>query len=684
MYELPSGTVTFLFTDIEGSTELAQQFPDALPALLARHNNILREAIEANRGQVFRMAGDAFCAAFRTPSDALAAALMAQRALQHETWTPTPIRVRMGIHTGEARTNSTETQLDPYVGYLTLTRVQRVMSAAHGGQILLSNATAHLVRGELPKDVTLREMGEHKLKGLMQPEQLWQVVAPDLRRDFPPLQTLDIVPSNLPSALNRLVGRERELREVKKRLAETRLLTLTGPGGTGKTQLAVQVATDLRNAFEDRVYFVDLASSRDPESVLAAIGRTIGLRETSNKPLLDELKGHINHKKMLSLLDNFEQVTVAAPTMVELLHDCPELKMLVTSREALHVRGENVFPVPPLALPPLEAKNVSLEQLAQTESVQLFIERAQAVKPGFQLMEDNAEAVAKICVRLDGLPLAIELATARLNIFTPQALAERLENRLKLLRGGAQDLPARQQTLRDTIDWSYELLDKGEQDLFKFLAVFAGATLETIEAVSNEIPRLKESELDVLNGVGSLVDKSLLRQIEEKSGASRLQMLETIREFAAARLEEDTALSSAARRAHATYFADFTQSQWERLNGEGREAALRQLTAELENNRPARQYWAAEGNLEQLRKIPDSLWFFDDARGWYHDPVQLTTELLKVLSLAVSTPERVGEEITLQTSLARALLATKGYTAEVEQAYTRALELCERAGEIPQ
>ncbi|HZQ10839.1 MAG TPA: adenylate/guanylate cyclase domain-containing protein, partial [Anaerolineae bacterium] len=289
MYELPSGTVTFLFTDIEGSTELAQQFPDALPALLARHNNILREAIEANRGQVFRMAGDAFCAAFRTPSDALAAALMAQRALQHETWTPTPLRVRMGIHTGEARANFTETQLDPYVGYLTLTRVQRVMSAAHGGQILLSNATAHLVRSELPKDVTLRDMGEHKLKGLMQPEQLWQVIAPDLRQDFAPLQTLDTVPSNLPSALNRLVGRERELREVKKRLAEARLLTLIGPGGTGKTRLALQVAMDLRDAFENRVYFVDLASSRDPESVLAAIGRTVGLRETSDKPLLDEL-----------------------------------------------------------------------------------------------------------------------------------------------------------------------------------------------------------------------------------------------------------------------------------------------------------------------------------------------------------------------------------------------------------
>lgn len=684
MSNLPSGIVTFLFTDIEGSTKLAQQYPEDLPALLARHNAILRDAIETNHGQVFRIVGDAFCAAFQTPGDALNAALTAQRALQHEPWSPAPILVRMGINTGEARTGLNEAGSDPYIGYLTLTRVQRVMSSAHGGQVLLSNSSATLVRGELPKDVALRGMGEHSLKGLLHPEPLWQLVAPDLRQEFAPLQTLDSVPSNLPNTLNRLVGRARELREVKERLTVTRLLTLLGPGGTGKTRLSLQVGTDLQDNFEGRVYFVDLAATRDSEAVLTAIGRTVGLREKSDKSLLDELKGHIQQKKMLTLLDNFEQVTVAGPTMVDLLGDCLELKMLVTSREALHVRGENVFPVPPLALPPVEGKNVSPEQLAQSEAVQLFLERAQAVKPGFQLTKENAEAVALICVRLDGLPLAIELATARLNVFTPQALAERLENRLKLLRGGAHDLPARQQTLRDTIDWSYELLNAGEQDLFKFLAVFSGATFESIEAVAHALPRFDENEFDVLTGMGSLVDKSLIRQAEEVGGESRLRMLETIREFAGARLQEDTTLHDAARRAHATYFAEFASSEWVLLTGEGRETALIRLAADVENLRAAWRFWADEKNFKELRKLTDSLWLLYDARGWYHDTVKLTIELLKVLEQTDSNPERAREEMMLQTSLAHALLATKGFTPEVEKAYARALDLCQGAGETAQ
>lgn len=679
---LPTGTVTFLFTDIQGSTALAQNYPDALPALLARHNAILREAIESNHGRVFRIVGDAFCAAFPTPGDGFQAALMAQRALQNERWTPAPVLVRMGIHTGEAHAIGTASDAEAYTGYLTLTRAQRVMSTAHGGQILLSHTTAELVREALPRDLSLRDMGAHKLKGLLHSENLWQVVAPDLVQDFAPLETLDAAPSNLPGTLNRFVGRARELQEVKQRLAQTRLLTLLGPGGTGKTRLALQAARDLLTDFADRVYFVDLASSRDSDAVLAAIGRTIGVRESTDKPLLEELKGQIKQKKMLSLLDNFEQVTVAAPAMAELLRDCPELKMLVTSREALHVRGENVYPVPPLALPPAEAKHLRVEQLAESEAVQLFLERARAVKPDFELTDANAQAVAEICARLDGLPLAIELATARLNVFTPQLLAERLGNRLKLLRGGARDLPERHQTLRDTIDWSYELLDGGEQALFKMLAVFAGATLEAVEAVASRLPRFEDT--DTFEGIGSLADKSLIRQQEAGGGGARLEMLETIREFAAARLEEDAPFHAEARAAHASYFAEFTASQWVNLTGEKREDALLVLTGELENIRAAWRYWAEHGDPGQLNKFTDCLWLLYDARGWYHATVELTTDLLGVLSSTVSTPERARQEILLQTSLARALLATKGYTEEVEQAYARALELCTSVGEIPQ
>jgi predicted ATPase/class 3 adenylate cyclase len=678
MSELPSGTVTFLFTDIEGSTDLAQKYPEALPALLARHHAILRQAIQAHRGYVFHIIGDAFCVAFHTSPDALAAALDAQRMLQSEPWDAAPVPVRMGITTGAAQVGAE----GDYEGYATLARVQRVMSVAHGGQVLLSNASAELLRDALPAGISLRDLGEHKLKGLLHRERLWQLLAPDLPQDFPPLQTLDAAPSNLPAALGRFVGRAQELREVKERLAGARLLTLLGPGGTGKTRLALQAASDLLEEYEERVYFVDLAASRDADAALAAMARTIGLRERSDTPLLEELKGQIKSQRMLSLLDNFEQVTAAAPAVAELLRDCPELKMLVTSREALHVRGEVVYPVPPLALPQSGSRHPLLEEVAGAEAVQLFIERARAVKPDFQLTPDNAQAVAEICARLDGLPLAIELVTTRLNILTPRALSERLGNRLKLLSGGARDLPARQQTLRDTIDWSYEMLDAGEQAAFKLLALFSGAALAAVEAVAGRIARFEAT--DVLQATGSLADKSLVRPVEETDGESRLVMLETIREFAAARLEEDPDLAADARRAHATFYADFAGQQWGRLTGEGRETALAALATELENLRSAWRYWAADGNLEQLGKLTDSLWLLYDARGWYHAAVQLTTELLHVLASTVSTPERAREEIMLQISLARALLVTRGFTEEVEQAYVRALDLCQSAGEIPQ
>ena len=675
----PTGIVTFLFTDIEGSTRLWQAYPEQMKSNLARHDVLLRGAIERNKGFVFKTVGDACCVAFPTALQAVNAAIQSQESLAREDWGAAPIKVRMGIHTGEAESGGQD-----YRGYLTLSLVQRVMSAGHGGQILLSNATGMVVRDQIPHAVTLRDMGEHILKGLLAPEHLWQLVVPSLVQDFPPLQTLSNIPNNLPAMLNRFVGRVLELQEVKRRLAQTRMLTLLGPGGTGKTRLALQVASDLLPAYEDRVYLIDLALCRDADSALSAIARTVGVRERSARPLLEDLKSQIKRRKILLLLDNFEQVTVAAASVAELLRDCPELKMLVTSREALHVRGENVFPVPPLALPKADIRHPSLEQLTQYEAVQLFIERARAVKPDFQVTGENARAVVEICVHLDGLPLAIELATARLNVFSPQALAERLGDRLKLLRGGARDLPERQQTLHATIDWSYAILHPGEQRLLACLSVFEGVTFECLEAVTSRIPQLEGLGLDIFEGVSSLSNKSLIRQVDETNGEARLRMLETIREFAAARLGEDAEFRAAVQRAHATFFAEFTQGQWLHLTGEGRDAALRKLAADLENIQAAWRYWAAGGDLEQLGKFTDCLLMLYDARGWYHATVQLTTDLLAVLSSTVSTPERARQEILLQTTLARALLTTRGFTKEVEQAYMRALELRDSAGEIPQ
>ncbi|MCG6957118.1 MAG: AAA family ATPase [Gemmatimonadetes bacterium] len=491
---------------------------------------------------------------------------------------------------------------------------------------------------------------------------------------------------HLPVAPTAFIGRDADVKAVTDLMAEenVRLVALTGPGGTGKTRLALQVASELADDFGDGVFFIDLAPIVEPEAVLPAVARELGVREASERPLLEEIVAHVRARAVLLVLDNFEQVTAAAPVMAQLLLGCPGLKLLVTSREAMHMRGERVYPVPPMALPDAGLKNQPVEELARFDAIRLFLERARAVNPDFELTNENAHTVAEVCSRLDGLPLAIELATARLNILSPEGLLERLGSRLQLLRRGARDLPARQQTLRGTIGWSYDLLDAGERHLFALLAVFPSCTFEAAESVAMSIERLEETDADVLDGLDSLVGKSLIQQADRPDGRPRLTMLETIREYAVERLEEDPELASAVRRAHATYYADFARRGWERLAGHEPEAVPGELEADFENLRVAWRYWVIQGDLEQLGNLTDCLWLLYDARGWYQATVDLTTDLLDVLSSAPSTPERAEQEILLQTSLVRALLAVRGYTPEVERAYTRALELCEAEGEIPQ
>jgi predicted ATPase len=535
----------------------------------------------------------------------------------------------MGLHVGEVQPRGGD-----FYGPA-INRAARLMAAAHGGQVLLSAAAAGLVVDLLPDKVTLRDLGEHRLKDLARPEHVFQLLQPDLQADFPPLATLDHRPNNLPAQPTPLIGRETELAEILKRLSSdgVRLLTLTGPGGIGKTRLALQASAELIDRFADGVYFVDLASTRDADAVSGTIAQTLGLRGNSDRPLFDELKEQLRARQILLLLDNFEQVTAAASLVGELLRDCPQVKVLVTSREALHVRGEYVYPVPPLGLPKAGGKLPAIDQLTQYEAVRLFIERAQAVKPDFQVTNENAPAVAEICVRLDGLPLAIELAAARIRLFPPPALLERLGSRLSLLRGGARDLPVRQQTLRGAVDWSYELLDPGEQRLFELLSVFVGGcAVEVVEEVAGETGSLDETGLDILDGLASLVDKSLIRQVEPASGATRLLMLETIREYAAERLEADAAFRTAARRSHATYFASFTRQCWVRMAGPSREAAIAELGADLENMLTAWHYWVEEKDLGQLNQFVDALWLLNDVRGWYQSTVDLATDMLAVLA----------------------------------------------------
>jgi predicted ATPase/class 3 adenylate cyclase len=509
----PTGTLTFLFTDIEGSTKLWEHHPEAMQLALARHDGILRDATEQHDGYVFKTVGDAFCCAFRTAPDALKAALEIQRRLLSEEWeVSSPLRVRMALHTGAA-----EERDGDYFGP-PVNRVARLLPAAYGGQVLLSLPAQELVRDQLPTGTTLRDLGEHRLKDLFRPERVFQLVSPDLRSEFPPLRTLDAYRNNLPLQPTPLVGREKEVAQVCDLLrgGETRLLTLTGPGGIGKTRLALQAAADLLEDFTDGVYFVALATLTEAELFFSAVAETLGVKETAEQPLDESLKDYLSERRLLLLLDNLEQVLGAAPAVSELLSAAAGLKVLVTSRTPLRLYGEKEYAVPPLSVPDVRHLP-DLKALSQYEAVRLFIERAKSAKVDFEVTDENAPAVAEICVRLDGLPLAIELAAARIKMLPPKAMLQRLSSRLKLLTGGARDLPARQRTLRATIEWSFALLDEGEQLLFACLAVFSGGrTLEAIEAICDAGGDLP---MDAFEGISSLVDKSLLRQEEGPGGA---------------------------------------------------------------------------------------------------------------------------------------------------------------------
>jgi predicted ATPase/class 3 adenylate cyclase len=676
-----SRTLTFLFTDLAGSTRLWEEFPQAMKLALERHDAILQSSVIDSGGQVVKTTGDGLMAVFGSTRDAVSACVTAQHGLASEPWGETGIlNVRMGLHAGEA-----EVRAEDYFGPAVI-RASRIMSVGHGGQVLLSGTAAALVMDQLPDGAELLDLGEHRLKDLGRPERVFQLVHPSLVSEFPPLPTLNRRPNNLPTQATAFVGRDTELRAIRKRMGDgdTRLLTLSGPGGTGKTRLALHAAADEIDRFDDGVFFVDLSAVRDTESVLAAIARAIGLNESGDESLRKQVASQLQESRVLLVLDNFEQVTVASTMLVELLHDCPGLKLLVTSREALRVRDEHLFSVPPLSLPETALRNSSAKRLAEYEAVQLFVDRARAVRPDFYLTDENAEAVSQICLRLDGLPLAIELATARINLFSPESLRDRLGSRLQLLRSGPRDLPARQQTLRATIEWSYQLLEPWEQRLFELLSTFSGTGLEAVEMVIGMANGLNDAGVDAVDGLTSLLDKSLIKQANPGLGKPRLLMLETIKEYAAERLADLPDYCAAAQRAHATYFADFAQQQWEDLTGAQREPALAAMVDDVENLRVAWRYWVAERDLDYLNKLVDSLWLLYDARGWYYATIEVITDLLDVLRSSPSTPERVQQEVTLRTSLARALMAIKGYTTEVEEAYERALELLEGTEELPQ
>jgi predicted ATPase/class 3 adenylate cyclase len=604
MPELLTGTVTFLFSDIEGSTRLTQSLGDAWPSILDRHQHLLRAAFGAEGGREAGTEGDSFFVAFPTAPAAVAAAVAAQRALAAEPWPADgEVRVRVGLHTGDAGFST-----DSYVG-LHVHRASRIASAGHGGQVLLSDTTRVLVEGQLPDDVDLRDLGEHRLKDLERPERLWQLVIPGLQDEFPPIGSLDAVPNNLPTRLTTFLGREHEIAEIASVLERSRLLTLTGPGGTGKTRLSLEVAGRVLARYPDGVFFVELASITEPDLVAGTVAQTLGLPDRGGRSSMERLTDAIGEKRMLLVLDNFEQVVEAAPLIADLLEASRHLTVLTSSRQVLRVSGEQEYPVPPLGLPD-PANLPPLTQLGQFESVALFIERARSVKPDFEVTNDNAPAVAEICVRLDGLPLAIELAAARIRILTPQAMLGRLEHRLGLLASGSRDLPERQQTLRGAIAWSHDMLDDTDAAMFACLAVFVGS------AGLDAIDRLCGGEVsgDPIDALESLVEKSLVRQSEGVGGEPRFAMLETIREFA---VEQAIARDrwDSLRAGHAAHFLAVAEDSATKVMGSDKRAMLDRLEQDHDNLRAA-MTWAVETHsAETALRLGAAVWRFWQMRG---------------------------------------------------------------------
>ena len=574
MKDLPTGTVTFLFTDIEGSTRLQYEVGvERYAEVRAQHHRVLRDACARHGGVEVDAAGDGLFVAFPTASGGVAAAIDAQLVLRGL------VGVRMGLHSGEPHLTP-----EGYAG-IDIANAARIAAVAHGGQILLSQTTANLI-GDPPEGVSVRGLGEHALKDLPGPQRLYQIVADGLAFEFPPLKSLASVATNLPAQRLELVGRDGELRELDELLrSDRRLITLTGPGGTGKTSLALEAAARVLDEFPDGVFLVRLETIMDPALVMSALADVLPEPTVEGAAPEEVVLDFLRDRRALVVLDNFEYVLDAAPAVVDLLARAPDTRFLVTSVAPLRVTGELEFPLEPLRLP---ERGASLEVIAESPAVLLFAERARAARPGFALTGDNADAVAQVCVALDGLPLALELAAARTRVLSPTALLERVERPLAFLEGGARDAPDRHRTLRATINWSYELLDESLQRLFARLSVFTGgATLDAIDAICQPAADL---ELDVVDGLARLVECSLLKT-EERGDELRFVLLETLRDYAREQLESSGEADELHRR-HAVFFLG-DPVRAEVITREGLTVLAARIEAEFDNVRAALE-WARE------------------------------------------------------------------------------------------
>jgi predicted ATPase/class 3 adenylate cyclase len=655
--DLPTGTVTFLFTDIEGSTRLLGETGQAYEHLLGMHKKLLIRAFTDHHGTIVGTEGDSFFVAFARAGDGLRAAVEAQRYLYEHEWPGgLDVRVRMGLHTGEGRVVDD----DQYVG-MDVHRAARIAAIGHGGQVLMSETTMGLTRDALPREVGVRDLGEHRLKDFERPERIFQLDIEGLLHDFPALKTVALEIPPFPQPLSSFVGRERETTAVVSLLEEeaTRLLTLTGPGGVGKTRLALEVAEDARPGFADGAAIVLLADVSSADSVVSAILAQLRVPEVGARTAMDALRKYLRGRHLLLILDNFEHVVSAAPVIGQLLQDSPRLKVLVTSREMLHLAGEREFAVPPLGLSPTD----DLRAISESEAVQLFAARAQAVQANFSLNDENAWAIAEICRLVDGLPLGIELAAARIRLLTPEAIRERLLKSLDLLAGGPRDLPTRQRALHSTIDWSYQLLEPPDRYMFERLALFEGGwSIAAVEElfVSPDIP-------DPFQSLSSLLDKSLVVRQQQ----SRFSMLRSVREFGLQRLSENADLTKL-RDIHADFYLRYAEEAARALRTDQQAFWIEGLRSDYANVRAAIE-WSFERNRpEYVVRLGWALWIYwwvegryDEGRAWMERA--LTAQL---------SPEHQGA-----ASVVLGILAFgKGELDQAASVLRRGLELCDQTG----
>jgi len=673
MKGLPTGTVTFLFTDIEGSTALLQRLGDRRYAeVLAEHQTLLHAAFEQGNGREVDTQGDSFLVAFSRARDAVATAVAAQQALRkHLSSGGASLRVRMGLHTGEP-----VGAIDRYVG-LDVHRAARICAAGHGGQILASQAVEILVAPDLPPGVTLQDLGTHRLKDLRDPEHLFQVVHPDLAADFPSLKSLDARPNNLPIQLTSFIGREREKAEVGRLLFINHLVTLTGAGGAGKTRLALQVAAEALEEFPDGVWLVELAALSNPGLVPKAVASALGVSEQPARSLTETLRDALRRKSVLVVLDNCEHLVAACAHLADaVLRACPNLRILATSREALGVTGETVWRVPSLPVPDPQ-QLPPLDRFKEYDAVRLFIDRAVASDPRFAVTISNAPAVAQVCHRLDGIPLALELAAARVRVLAVEQIATRLDDRFRLLTGGSRTAVLRQQTLRATMDWSFDLLSEEEHALLRRLSVFAGGwTLEAAEAICSGNGVAASDTLDLLT---QLVDKSLVTT-ETQGGEARSRLLETVRQYGGERLLEAGEADDVQRR-HCGWYLDLAERADPMLRGNEQELWLERLATEHDNLRTALAWGRTDTqSAEAWLRLIRALYYFwnvtehmTEGRHWLEeavtrgneaDPVILLGILLGAGALAYrqGDHERAGQLTEQALVLSRTLKDKQGVT----------------------